>query len=76
MAKKKVSKAKEPVEVDAPKKESAIITDSVKKVKVKVYKNHHCKIGGCFVKLSAGETTSLPTDVAAILSNSGVVSKI
>lgn len=49
------------------------IQSAVKKVKVKVKKDHSCCIGGIWYNLVAGKETNVPEDVKQILANANLL---
>lgn len=49
------------------------IQSAVKKVKVKVKKDHSCSIGGVWYNLVAGKETNVPENVKQILANANLL---
>jgi len=70
------TKPTEPISVEEVNAPEVVLTDSNPTVKVKVLKTHNCRIAGKFITLHLGDTVQLPPDVAAVLQNSFVVSKV
>lgn len=57
----------------ADSSEDVTIQSAVKKVKVKVKKDHSCHIGGIWYNLVAGKETNVPEDVKQILAKANLL---
>lgn len=60
-------------ETSADSSDDVTIQSAVKKVKVKVKKDHSCCIGGIWYNLVAGKETNVPEDVKQILANANLL---
>lgn len=59
--------------ISADSSEDVTIQSAVKKVKVKVKKDHSCHIGGIWYNLVAGKETNVPEDVKQILAKANLL---
>ena len=64
-------KAEDDTSADSP--DDVTIQSAVKKVKVKVKKDHSCCIGGIWYNLVAGKETNVPEDVKRILASANLL---
>lgn len=60
-------------ETSADSSDDVTIQSAVKKVKVKVKKDHSCCIGGIWYNLVAGKETNVPEDVKRILASANLL---
>lgn len=60
-------------ETSADSSDDVTIQSAVKKVKVKVKKDHSCCIGGVWYNLVAGKETNVPEDVKRILASANLL---
>lgn len=60
-------------ETSADSEDDVTIQSAVKKVKVKVKKDHSCCIGGVWYNLVAGKETNVPEDVKRILASANLL---
>lgn len=60
-------------ETSADSSDDVTIQSAVKKVKVKVKKDHSCCIGGVWYNLVAGKETNVPENVKQILANANLL---